>query len=169
MPLGVHARPLGQNPPLAGMYFATIARSSRLFALPRPVNDTIFIVADPPQADVHSGLVARTLRLDPADVESKLSFRAPEVFMAGSREECNEAAGALRHAGLRFQVLDGRKLATVPSRLMCLFTRRSIRVSTAGVWIKFSQRPVESWRLQTECCERLRKSTPALTWTDEIP
>lgn len=78
------------------------------------MNDTILIAADPPQADVHTGVVAQTLRLDPADVESKLRFRAPEVFMAGSQEECAEAAKALRYAGLRFRVVDGRRLAAVP-------------------------------------------------------
>lgn len=81
---------------------------------PTPVTDSTLLVADPPHVDVHARLASETLRLDPAVVESKARFRAPEVLMSGGEEECNTAARALRKAGLRVQVVEGRRLAGIP-------------------------------------------------------
>ncbi|MEM7415601.1 MAG: hypothetical protein AAF389_08920 [Gemmatimonadota bacterium] len=78
------------------------------------MTDSTLVVTDPPHADVHTRLVAETLRLAPADVESKTRFGAPEVLMSGSETECEAAAKALRKAGLRVRVVDGRRLAGIP-------------------------------------------------------
>lgn len=78
------------------------------------MSDHVLIVTDPPYADVHARQVAETLRLEQADVESKLRFGAPEILMSGTDEECRDAAAALRKAGLRHRLVDGRRLAAIP-------------------------------------------------------
>lgn len=78
------------------------------------MSDHMLIVTDPPHADVHVRQVANTLRLDQADVESKLRFGAPEILMSGTDDECRVAADALRKSGLRLRVVDGRRMVAVP-------------------------------------------------------
>lgn len=73
------------------------------------------VISHPPHGDVDLRRAAAILKLVPADVQLKIHYTAPEIWLAEEDlKKVESAAAILRAAGVRLAVVPGAALAAIP-------------------------------------------------------
>lgn len=101
----------------------------------------VLVISNPPHGTVDARRAAPLLGLIPAEVNLKAHYHVPEIWLAGTdRAGMEEAAGALRDAGLNVVVVAADDLRAVPDQKLV----RSFAFGEAGLCLTLDEQGVEA-------------------------